>query len=228
MEQQARERELAARLRDVRQRMARAALECGRRVEEVTLVAISKTFPMSDVLALAAQGQSIFGENRVQEAKDKWRGESGQSVAGLRLHFVGRLQSNKARDAVALFDVLHSLDRPKLAQTLARLAQEGLPVPRCFVQVNTGEEQGKAGVLPDELDDFVSACRQEYRLPIIGLMCLPPMQEEASLHFALLENLARRNGLASLSMGMSADFEAAIRHGATHIRVGSELFGARG
>ena len=226
MTEQTRQAELAARLQAVRGKMARAAQDVQRPVQEITLIAISKTFPMQDIQALAAHGQRAFGENRLQEAQAKWHG-AREGIAGLELHFVGPLQTNKARDVAAGFDVLHSLDRPKLARALAQLAQEGLALPRCFIQVNTGEEEGKSGVRPDQVDDFVRICRQEYELPVIGLMCLPPLREEPSLHFALLEQLAQRNGLTGLSMGMSNDFEAAIRLGATHIRVGSGLFGER-
>ena len=226
MTEQTRQAELASRLENVRSKIAQAARDVQRQAQEITLIAISKTFPMPDIQALAAHGQRVFGENRLQEAKAKWHG-AREGIAGLELHFVGPLQTNKARDVVAQFDVLHSLDRPKLARALAQLAQEGLPLPRCFIQVNTGEEERKSGVRPDQLDDFVRVCRQEYELPVIGLMCLPPLREEPSLHFALLEKLAQRNGLACLSMGMSNDFEMAIRLGATHVRIGNKLFGER-
>ena len=226
MTEQTRQAELASRLENVRSKIAQAARDVQRPVQEITLIAISKTFPMQDIQALAAHGQRVFGENRLQEAQAKWHG-AREGIAGLELHFVGPLQTNKARDVVVQFDVLHSLDRPKLARALAQLAQEGLTLPRCFIQVNTGEEEGKSGVRPDQLDDFVRLCREEYELPVIGLMCLPPLREEPSLHFALLEKLAQRNGLTCLSMGMSNDFEAAIRLGATHVRIGSELFGER-
>lgn len=223
---QDREREIAARLQDVRERIASVAGESGRQADEITLIAVSKTFPMRDILALVRQGQRVFGENRLQEAQGKWEG-ARERISGLELHFLGPLQTNKTRDVVDMFDVLHSLDRPKLARALARAGKEGVALPRCFIQVNTGEEEGKSGLSPADVDDFVGECRDELGLPVVGLMCLPPVWEEASLHFALLEKMARRNDLDQLSMGMSGDFEAAIRLGATHVRVGTGLFGQR-
>ena len=222
-----RQEDLARQLSDVQKRIEIAAREVERNESDITLIAVSKTFPMEDILALASHGQKVFGENRVQEAQAKWRGYR-ERIAGLELHFLGPLQTNKARDVVEMFDVLHSLDRTRLAEVLARMGEEGSKLPRCFIQVNTGEESGKSGVMPDDVDSFVRECRDIYGLPIIGLMCLPPVWEEASLHFALLDKMAERNGLACLSMGMSRDYECAIRLGATHIRVGEGLFGTRG
>lgn len=221
-----RQEDLAKRLADIRKRIGIAAREVERNSDDITLIAVSKTFPMEDILALSSHEQKVFGENRVQEAQAKWSG-GREKIPGLELHFLGPLQTNKARDVVGMFDVLHSLDRTKLAETLARLGEEGLTLPSCFIQVNTGEESGKSGVLPNDIDAFVKECRDTYSLPVIGLMCLPPVWEEASLHFALLDKMAKRNGLACLSMGMSGDFESAIRLGATHVRVGEGLFGAR-
>ena len=221
-----RQEDLAKRLADVRKRIDTTAREVERNANDITLIAVSKTFPMEDILTLSSHGQKVFGENRVQEVQVKWN-NNREKIPELELHFLGPLQTNKARDVVGMFDVLHSLDRTKLAETLARLGEEGLTLPHCFIQVNTGEESSKSGVLPDDIDAFVKECRDVYSLPIIGLMCLPPVWEEASLHFALLDKMAKRNGLACLSMGMSGDFESAIRLGSTHVRVGEGLFGAR-
>ena len=189
------------------------------------LIAISKLQPDERVRAVLAQGQRCFGENRVQEAAQKWP-KFRAEFSGIELHLVGPLQSNKARQAIQLFDVIHSLDRPKLAAALARLAQDLGQCPKLFIQVNTGSEPQKAGVLNADCDAFIAACRA-LDLPIIGLMCIPPAEEEAGAHFQLLADMAARNGLSGLSMGMSADFELAIAHGATHIRVGSAIFGNR-
>ena len=189
------------------------------------LIAISKLQPDERVRAVLAQGQRCFGENRVQEAAQKWP-KFRAEFSGIELHLVGPLQSNKARQAMQLFDVIHSLDRPKLAVALARLAQELGQCPKLFVQVNTGSEPQKAGILNADCDAFIADCRA-LDLPIIGLMCIPPVEEEAGAHFQLLADMAARNGLLGLSMGMSADFELAIAHGATHIRVGSAIFGSR-
>jgi len=189
------------------------------------LIAISKLQPDERVRAVLAHGQRCFGENRVQEAAQKWP-KFRAEFSGIELHLVGPLQSNKARQAMQLFDVIHSLDRPKLAAALARLAQELGQCPKLFIQVNTGSEPQKAGVLIADCDAFIADCRA-LDLPIIGLMCIPPVEEEAGVHFQLLADMAARNGLSGLSMGMSADFELAIAHGATHIRVGSAIFGSR-
>ena len=189
------------------------------------LVAVSKIQPDERVRAVLAQGQRCFGENRVQEAAQKWP-KFRSEFSGIELHLVGPLQSNKARQAMQLFDVIHSLDRPKLAAALARLAQELGQCPKLFIQVNTGSEPQKAGILNADCDAFIADCRA-LDLPIIGLMCIPPVEEEAGAHFQLLADMAARNGLSGLSMGMSADFELAIAHGATHIRVGSAIFGKR-
>ena len=189
------------------------------------LIAVSKVQPDERVRAVLAQGHRCFGENRVQEAAQKWPNFRAE-FSGIDLHLVGPLQSNKARQAMQLFDVIHSLDRPKLATALARLAQENGQCPKLFIQVNTGSEPQKAGILNADCDAFIADCRA-LDLPVIGLMCIPPAKEEAGAHFQLLADMAARNGLSGLSMGMSADFELAIAHGATHVRVGSAIFGSR-
>jgi PLP dependent protein len=191
----------------------------------VELIAVSKVQSPERVAAVLDDGQRIFGENRVQEAAGRWP-EFQARYDGITLHLIGPLQTNKARQAVELFDVIQTLDRMKLATTLARLAEERGTCPEVFVQVNTGAEPQKAGILPSEADGFVAEVRA-MGLPLVGLMCIPPVEEEPSLHFALLHKIAERNGLTGLSMGMSADFETAIRFGATHVRVGSALFGER-
>lgn len=212
-------------LTEIRDRMAKACTQAGRAPEEVQLIAVSKIQPLERVEAVLTAGHRLFGENRVQEAAGKWP-DLKTRFDGVSVHLLGPLQSNKARQAFDLFDTIHSLDRPKLASTLARLAQEVGHCPDLFIQVNTGEEPQKAGVLPGEADDFVAECRR-LDLPVVGLMCIPPAEETPSLHFALLRKIAERNGLKGLSMGMSGDFEQAIAFGATHIRVGSAIFGDR-
>jgi len=219
------EADIAQRLKEVRGRIDAAAARAAREPEDVTLIAISKTQPDARIEAALAAGQRVFGENRVQEAEAHWAARR-ESVDDLELHLVGPLQTNKVRDAVALFDVIQTVDRPKLAEHLAReFARAGTP-RRCFIQVNTGEEPQKAGVVPAEADGFIAACRA-LELPVEGLMCIPPADEPAPPHFALLGEIAARNGLAGLSMGMSADFEAAAELGATHVRVGTGVFGPR-
>ncbi|MEO1679156.1 MAG: YggS family pyridoxal phosphate-dependent enzyme [Pseudomonadota bacterium] len=212
-------------LADIRARIAAAETESGRDPGSTTLIAVSKVQPLERVEAVLEAGHRVYGENRVQEAEEKWPAFM-ERYDGVELHLVGPLQSNKARAAMALFDVIHSVDRPKIARTLARLAQDTGACPRLFIQVNTGEEPQKAGVLSAEADAFVADVRA-LDLPLDGLMCIPPVDEEPALHFALLAKIAERNGLAGLSMGMSGDFERAIAQGATHIRVGSAIFGAR-
>lgn len=208
---------------DVVARIARAAQAVGRDPADVTLVAVSKTQPWEAVQPVLDAGQAVFGENRVQEAQERWTGKAD----GLTLHLIGPLQTNKAADAVAFFDVIETLDREKLARFLADEIQKQGRTPRLYIQVNTGEEDQKAGVLPADADAFITACRQTYGLTIEGLMCIPPAEEPAGPHFALLRKIASRNGLSRLSMGMSGDFETAIRFGATSVRVGSAVFGAR-
>ena len=203
-------------------RMASAARAAGRPPEDVALVAVSKQQPWEAIAPVLAEGQLIFGENRVQEAQERW----GDRREGLELRLIGPLQTNKVRDAVALFDVIETLDRPKLAKALAEEAARQGRMPRLYVQVNTGEEPQKAGVSPTLADGFIAECRA-LGLQIEGLMAIPPEGVPAGMHFALLAKIAARNGLAKLSMGMSGDFETAIAHGATSVRVGSALFGAR-
>ncbi|HAY90288.1 MAG TPA: YggS family pyridoxal phosphate-dependent enzyme [Rhodobacteraceae bacterium] len=212
-------------IKKIKTRICEAANKSQRDADEISLIAVSKVQPNARVQAVLETGHKTFGENRVQEAFGKWP-DFQQTFGKLDLHLIGPLQTNKARQAVELFGTIHSVDRPKLATTLARLAQERGASPDIFIQVNTGEEPQKAGILPSETDAFVSECRA-LDLPVKGLMCIPPVEEEASLHFALLAKMAERNGLAGLSMGMSDDFEKAIQFGATHIRVGSAIFGAR-
>ena len=212
-------------IQEIKTRIREAAIKSHRDTDEISLIAVSKVQPNPRVQAVLETGHKTFGENRVQEALGKWP-DFQQTFGKLDLHLIGPLQTNKARQAVELFGTIHSVDRPKLATTLARLAQERGVSPDIFIQVNTGEEPQKAGILPSETDAFVSECRA-LDLPVKGLMCIPPVEEEASLHFAFLAKMAERNGLAGLSMGMSDDFEKAIQFGATHIRVGSAIFGAR-
>lgn len=207
-------------------RIAAAAKACGRDPGAVSLDAVSKMQPDERIEAMLDAGQRVFGENRVQEALARW-GARRAVRTDLRLRLIGPLQSNKAADAFGLFDAIETLDRPKLAAALADLVQRHGRCPELFVQVNTGEEAQKAGIAPGEADAFIKAAREAYGLPIAGLMCIPPAEEEPAMHFALLAKIAARNGLAGLSMGMSEDFETAVRFGATHVRVGSALFGAR-
>ena len=216
----------ADRLAEVSRHIAEAARAANRNPADVTLVAVSKTHGADRVRELLQAGHRVFGENRVQEAQGKFP-DLKAAWPDLELHLIGPLQTNKARDAVALFDVVQSVDREKLATALVKEMDRLDRRPSCFIQVNTGEEPQKAGILPKDLDAFVAACRNQYQLPVVGLMCIPPVDEEPALHFALLAKMAARNGLAKLSMGMSADYETAIRLGATHVRVGSALFGAR-
>ncbi|WP_339695638.1 YggS family pyridoxal phosphate-dependent enzyme [Celeribacter baekdonensis] len=212
-------------LAEIKQRIVDEAMRCGRNPKDVCLIAVSKVQPDERVAAVLEQGHRVFGENKVQEAAGKWPGFK-ERFEGVELHLIGPLQTNKARQAMELFDVIHTLDRPKLAKTIARLAEEIGTCPRLYIQVNTGAEPQKAGVLPEEADAFIKECR-DLGLSIEGLMCIPPADEEPSLNFALLAKIAKRNGIKGLSMGMSGDFETAIAQGATHVRVGSAIFGAR-
>ena len=213
----------ATRLKTILARIAAAAAASGRDPAEVALVAVSKQQPWSSIEPILAAGQRRFGENRVQEAAARWAGRR----EGLNLRLIGPLQTNKAAEAALLFDVIETLDRPKLARALAEAFSRAGRAPALYVQINTGEEPQKSGVMPSQADAFISACRGEFGLNIEGLMCVPPQDEEPALHFALLAKIARRNGLERLSMGMSGDFETAVRFGATSVRVGSALFGAR-
>jgi len=217
---------ISANLATVCGRIEAAARAAGRPAEGVTLVAVSKTHPADSVRAALAAGQRVFGENRVQEAIAKFPGLR-RDYPDLKLHLIGPLQTNKVKDAVAHCDVIETVDRARLAEALAReMEKTGRRLP-CFIEVNTGEEAQKAGVLPEAADAFIADCRGRLGLQIVGLMCIPPEHEEPALHFALLREIAKRNGLDQLSMGMSADFETAIRFGATHVRVGTAIFGAR-
>ncbi len=218
--------DIATNLATVRARIAAAAEAKGRRGDSVKLIAVSKAQPAAKVDHALAAGHRLFGENRVQEATAKWP-EIKARHGDVELHLIGPLQTNKVRDAMALFDVVETVDRAKLARALAaEMARSDRRVP-CYIQVNTGEEAQKSGIGPEEADDFIALCREEIKLPVAGLMCIPPLGEEPALHFALLREIARRNQIDTISMGMSADFETAIRFGATHVRVGRAVFGAR-
>lgn len=218
--------DIAANLAAVQARVAAAARQAGRNPEDINLIAVSKTHGADAVRQALAAGQRRFGENRVQEAAAKFP-ELRAEGAELELHLIGPLQTNKALDAVRLFDVIQSVDRPKLAVALAAAMEKAGRRPGCFIQVNTGEEPQKAGVLPADVDAFIGECRDRHRLPLLGLMCIPPVDEPPAVHFALLREIARRHGLERLSMGMSGDFETAIRFGATDVRVGTAIFGER-
>jgi hypothetical protein len=210
----------------VEEDIARACKEARRDRSSITLVAVSKTFNADAIGPVIEAGQRTFGENRVQEAKAKWPALLS-TYRGIGLHLIGPLQSNKAREAVALFDAIHSVDRPSLCEALAKEFKSQRRRPQLFVQLNTGEEPQKAGVAPAEADDFIAGCREKYGLPISGLMCIPPVHDAPAPHFALTAKIAARNGLKNLSMGMSADFGIAISLGATHVRIGSAIFGNR-
>jgi PLP dependent protein len=213
-------------LEHVRTEIARACRDAQRDPAEVTLIAVSKTFGPDVVEPVIAAGQRIFGENRVQEAKAKWP-PLRSKYPGIELHLIGPLQSNKAKEAVALFDAIHSVDRPSLCEVLAKEVSKQGHQPALFVEINSGAEPQKAGVLPQEADAFLATCRDNYGLIISGLMCIPPLDEAPGPHFALTAKIAKRNGIKLLSMGMSADFSTAIALGATHIRIGSAIFGER-
>ena len=210
----------------VRDRIARACSDAGRDPASVTLIAVSKTFAAEQIEPVIAVGQHVFGENRVQEAKAKWPALTAKH-AGIELHLIGPLQSNKTKEAVALFDAIHSVDRPRLCEVLAKEMIRQKRSPLLFVEINTGGEPLKAGVLPQEADEFLKQCRDRYGLTVSGLMCIPPLEDAPGPHFALTAKIARRNGLKLLSMGMSADYTTAIMLGATHVRVGSAIFGER-
>jgi len=217
---------IRAALASVRREIGQAAAEARRSAEAVTLVAVSKTQPVAQLEAALAAGQRIFGENRVQEAAVKWPALRAR-YPDVELHLIGPLQTNKVRDAVALFDVIETVDRPKLAAALAAEMAASGRRPRCYLEVNTGEEDQKAGVAPADLEALLGVCRDQHHLPITGLMAIPPQDEDPALHFALLADMARRHALPEISMGMSGDFPLAVRFGATHVRVGTAIFGAR-
>ncbi len=219
--------EVAANLEEINAKISEAARRADRPASDIALVAVSKVQPFERVEAACLAGHRLFGENRVQEAMERWPSLRAR-FPDLKLHLIGPLQTNKVADAVGFFDVIESLDRPKLAAALKReMDKQGVHRP-CYIQVNTGEEPQKAGVMPLDADSFIARCRDEHGLDIAGLMCIPPQGEEPALHFALLREIALRNGVVSLSMGMSGDFETAIELGATHVRVGTAVFGARG
>jgi len=218
--------EAVGRLAETHARIAAAAEEAGRSADDVRLIAVSKTFAAGEILPVIEAGQRLFGENRVQEAKGKWPALR-EAFPDLRLHLIGPLQSNKAKEAVELFDAIHSIDRPKIARAIADEMRTQDKTLKLFVQVNTGEEPQKAGVAPAELPALLRLCRDELQLDVTGLMCIPPVDEEPAIHFAFLAKLAAENGLAGLSMGMSDDYETAVAFGATHVRVGSAIFGSR-
>jgi len=218
--------EIAARLAAVRARIAKAAREAGRNPADIALVAVAKTHPPEDILQALEAGHRVFGENRVQEAAAKWPSLKAR-YPDVQLHLIGPLQTNKVKDAVALFDVIETVDREKLARALAAEMERQNRRPDCYIQVNTGEEPQKAGIPPAEADDFIEFCRNELGLPIRGLMCIPPVDEPPAPHFALLAEIAERHDLPILSMGMSGDYEVAIGLGATHVRVGTAIFGER-
>jgi pyridoxal phosphate enzyme (YggS family) len=217
---------LPSALAAVENEIARACRDARRDRASVTLIAVSKTFDAGAISPVIEAGQRVFGENRVQEAKAKWPGLMS-AYSGIALHLIGPLQSNKAKEAVALFDAIHSVDRPSICEALAKEINSQQRQPQLFVQLNTGEEPQKAGVAPGDADAFIASCREKYGLPISGLMCIPPVDDAPGPHFALTAKIAARNGLKHLSMGMSADFAIAIQFGATHVRVGSAIFGHR-
>ncbi|KZL29202.1 YggS family pyridoxal phosphate-dependent enzyme [Pseudovibrio sp. Ad37] len=216
----------ALRLKEVKENIGKAEADVERPNGSVTLIAVSKTFEASEIKPVLEAGQRVFGENRVQEAMGKWPGLR-EEFEGVELHLIGPLQSNKAKEAIQTFDVIHTVDRDKIAKALKVEMDKQGKAPKLFIQVNTGEEDQKAGIPPKEADAFIAKCRDEYGLEIEGLMCIPPVDEAPGMHFALLEKIAKRNGLEKLSMGMSSDYPIAVQHGATHVRVGSAVFGAR-
>lgn len=219
-------RQIADNIGSVRGAIAKAAAAADRDPDTVTLIAVGKVQPLERVEAALRAGQRVFGENRVQEAKGKWP-DFRARYPDVELHLIGPLQTNKVREAVELFDVIQTVDRPKLARELAKEMEKQGKRLECYIQVNTGEEEQKAGVAPAEADGFIAACRDELGLPVVGLMCIPPVDDNPALHFAMLREIAKRNGIANLSMGMSGDFETAVEMGATHVRVGTAIFGAR-
>ncbi len=220
------ENDAVANLATVQDTLTKALKEAGRSTNAVTVTAVTKKFEAKTILPLLKAGHRVFGENRVQEAAGKWP-ELQKTFEDISLHLIGPLQSNKVKDAVALFDVIETLDRPKLAKALSTEMQKTGKAPKLLIQINTGDEDQKAGVLPAEADAFIQMCQKEYSLDIEGLMCIPPIDENPATHFALLEKMAREHGLKTISMGMSGDYEMAVQLGATHVRVGSGIFGAR-
>ena len=217
---------MTSKLETVTQNIQSAATESDRKGEDITLVAVSKTKPSEDIIPLLDQGHRVFGENKVQEAAGKWPNLRSR-YSGVELHLIGPLQSNKVRQAIQVFDVIETLDRPKLARALARIGQEEDKSCPCYIQINIGCETQKAGIAPEEADGFIALCRDQLALPVIGLMCIPPAGQDPAPYFRHLKEIAERNGLEKLSMGMSSDYQTAVRSGATSVRVGTALFGAR-
>ena len=210
----------------VKERIENAAIKAGRQASDVTLIAVSKTFDVEDIIPLLERGQRVFGENRVQEAQGKWP-ELRKKYSGIELHLIGPLQTNKVAEAVSLFDVIQTLDRPKLIAALAKEIQKQGTATKLLIQVNTGCEPQKAGVLPEDLEQFMGLAREQFKNKITGLMCIPPVEDDPTLHFSMLKSMAKTYHLPQLSMGMSGDYEAAIAEGATYVRVGSAIFGTR-
>jgi len=217
---------MTSNLMNIKEKIIKAATTAGRNQNAVTLVAVSKVHVAETILPVLAQGQRIFGENRVQEAAEKWPAMKEQ-YDGVTLHLIGPLQSNKVRQAVHLFDVIETVDRPKLARALARIFEEENKSCDIYIQVNTGNESQKAGIAPENADEFIALCRDELKLLVKGVMCIPPFDEDGTKHFKQLKSIADRNDIKIISMGMSGDFEKAIEHGATHVRVGTAVFGKR-
>lgn len=217
---------MTSNLMDIKEKIASAAENCGRPPKDITLVAVSKVHVVETILPVLESGQRVFGENRVQEAAQKWPALKN-SFDGVKLHLIGPLQTNKVRQAVHLFDVIETVDRPKLARMLARIFEEEAKRCDIYIQINTGHENQKAGILPDSADEFIALCRDNLKLEVRGLMCIPPFDQDSTPHFKLLKEIADRNNIKNLSMGMSGDFEKAIGNGATHVRVGTAIFGAR-
>ncbi len=217
---------MTSNLQTVLQNMHAAAKAAGRQKDDITLVAVSKTKSAAGIIPLLDQGHRIFGENKIQEAAEKWP-DLRKKYNGIELHLIGPLQSNKVRQAIQIFDVIETIDRPKLAHAVARIAQEENKICPCYIQVNVGEEDQKAGISFEEADSFIALCRDDLKLPIVGLMCIPPAGKDPKPYFTLLKEIAHRHGLNKLSMGMSGDYEAAIQCGSTGVRVGTALFGAR-
>lgn len=217
---------MTSKLETVTQNIQTSAEESGRKQEDITLVAVSKTKPIEDIIPLLDQGHRVFGENKVQEAANKWP-DLRERYRSVELHLIGPLQSNKVRQAIHIFDVIETLDRPKLARALSRISQEEDISCPCYIQINIGHEAQKAGIAPEEADAFIALCREELALPVIGLMCIPPSGQDPAPYFRQMKEIAERNGLAKLSMGMSRDYQTAVRSGATSVRVGTALFGAR-
>lgn len=219
-------KETVACFQNVVRRISSACTAAGRKANDAELIAVSKTYDGDHIRPVLRTGHRVFGENRVQEATGKWPALK-QEFEGVKLHLIGPLQTNKVKEALGLFDVIQTLDREKLARAFVKAREQGAKLPDFYVQVNTGCEPQKAGQLPDDVDGFLETCRVDFSLNIVGLMCIPPVEEPAGDHFDLLSDIAQRNGLSELSMGMSSDFETAIAHGATAVRVGSAIFGRR-